>query len=136
MSGPTRISVLVALPFAGPLDYACAQVLPPGTFVEVPLGPRRVTGVVWDGAPEGLVPAAKLRAVIAVHDWPLMRDKARRFLDWMAAYTMSPPGMVLRHFINAANNDKPTPLTGYRLAGRPPDRLTPARRRVLDHLEA
>ncbi|PWR24270.1 primosomal protein N' [Zavarzinia aquatilis] len=136
MSGPTRIAVLVALPFAGPLDYACAEVLPPGTFVEVPLGPRRVTGVVWDGAPEGLVPAARLRAVAAVLDWPPMRAPCRRFLDWMAAYTMSPPGMVLRHFINAANNDKPAPLTGYRLAGRAPERLTPARRLVLDHLAA
>lgn len=135
MSGALRIAVLVALPFPGPLDYLAPEVLPPGTYVEVPLGPRKVTGVVWDGAPEGLVPAAKLRPIAAVHDWPPMRETARRFLDWMAAYTMAPPGMVLRHFITAANADRAAPLTGWRATGRAPERMTPARRKLLDQLD-
>ncbi|MCF4165670.1 primosomal protein N' [Zavarzinia compransoris] len=138
MTAPSRIPVLVSLPFPGPLDYAPPPGPPPapGTFVEVPLGPRRVTGVVWDGAGEGVVPAAKLRPVAAVHDWPAMTARARRFLDWMASYTMNAPGMVLRHFVNAANNDAPAPTTGYRATGRDPERMTPARRKVLDHLAA
>lgn len=136
MSSPPRIPVLVTLPFAGPLDYAPppGEVPPPGTFVEVPLGPRRVTGVVWDGAGEGAIPAARLRPVASVHDWPAMRPKARKFLDWMAAYTMAPPGMVLRHFANAANNDTAAPVTGYAASGRAPERMTPARRAILDLL--
>ncbi|PWR20840.1 primosomal protein N' [Zavarzinia compransoris] len=138
MSLPQRIPVLVTLPFPGPLDYAPpgGAVPPPGTFVDVPLGPRRVTGVVWDGAGEGIVAAAKLRPIALVHDWPAMTAKARRFLDWMAGYTMAPPGMVLRHFANAANNDAAAPVTGYAPTGRQPDRVTPARKAVLELLAA
>ncbi|WP_338016730.1 replication restart helicase PriA [Oleomonas cavernae] len=131
-----RLPVLVPLPFAGPLDYAApdGEVLAPGTFVDVPLGPRLITGVVWDGAGEGVIAAARLRPVAAAHDIVPMREKLRRFLDWMAGYTMNPPGMVLRHFINAANSDGPRQVTGYRLTDHLPERLTEARRRVIELL--
>ncbi|MFA5121076.1 primosomal protein N' [Zavarzinia sp.] len=139
MSPPARIPVLVPAPFAGPLDYAPPAgggVPAPGSFVDVPLGPRRVTGVVWDGAGEGVLPAARLRPVASVLEVAPMRAAARRFLDWMAHYTMAPPGLVLKLFTNAANAEAPAPAVGYAPTGQEAGRMTPARRRVLDFLAA
>ena len=56
-----RVGVVVEAPqhsgLWAPLDYLCAQPLPPGTLVRVPLGRRTVTGMVWVNAP-ALVPAS------------------------------------------------------------------------------
>ena len=84
-----RVSVLTTEPVGRPLDYrapegGCAL----GDFVEVPLGPRKVMGVVW-GAGDGRFDAAKLRAVGRVLDVPPMRDELRLFLLRMADYTMT-----------------------------------------------
>ena len=61
----------------------------------------------------------------------------RRFVDWVAAYTLSPPGAVLRMAMSVpAALEPPAPQAGWTLAGpgsnRPrPARLTPERQRVL-----
>ncbi|MEI7610017.1 MAG: hypothetical protein WCJ64_21755, partial [Rhodospirillaceae bacterium] len=46
-----RVAVLLPLPLQGPYDYRVPEGmdLNPGDYVEVPLGPRRVAGVVWGG---------------------------------------------------------------------------------------
>ncbi|MDX1739074.1 MAG: hypothetical protein R3261_12605, partial [Alphaproteobacteria bacterium] len=45
-----RIKVLLPLPLAGCYDYGVPDGMDPypGQFVKVPLGPRKVVGVVWD----------------------------------------------------------------------------------------
>ncbi|MBI3452844.1 MAG: hypothetical protein HY057_08495, partial [Rhodospirillales bacterium] len=150
-STPVRRRVLLPLPLAGAYDY---RVLPglalqPGDFVRVPLGRRMATGVVWDDAPldatDCPVPAARLKDVAARLDLPPLCAPARRFIEWVAAYTLSPPGAVLRMTMSVPGAlDPPRAHFGYRLAvtapdpqaetqGKNPDgqRLTPARRRVL-----
>jgi primosomal protein N' (replication factor Y) len=81
---------------------------------------------------------ARLRPVSRRFDAPPMPEVHRRFLDWVAAYTMAPRGAVLRMAIgSAAALEAPRPVVAYRLAegGVPPDlRPTPARRRVLELL--
>ena len=62
------ISVLTTQPLDRMLDYrapegGCFE----GAFVEVPLGPRKVLGVVW-GEGEGGYDRAKVRSVIRVLD--------------------------------------------------------------------
>ena len=54
-------------------------------------------------------------------------------VDWVAAYTLSPPGAVLRMAISVpAAFTPPPPVTLLTAALPPPDlRLTPARQRVL-----
>jgi len=66
-----RIRVAVDAPqhsgLSEPLDYWCEHALAPGTLVQVPLGKREVTGLVWPGASaEGEVDADTLRPVSAV----------------------------------------------------------------------
>src|SRR5215469_15493143 len=94
----TRVRVLLPLPLAGAYDYRirAEMAVKPGDFVRVPLGGRQLAGVVWDGAASSEVPDSRLKAIAARLDVPAMTEEMRRFIDWVAAYTMAPPGAVLR----------------------------------------
>lgn len=129
------VRVLVPVAVAGAYTYArgAAAGLAPGDAVIVPLGARKTLGIVWDGAAEA-PPAGKLRAVERCLARAALDEAMRRFIDWVAAYTLSPPGMVLRMALaggEAALADA-SPRAGIRLRGGTPERMTPARRRVLD----
>ena len=133
------LSILLPLPLAGPYDYrADADLeLERGDFVVVPLGSREVIGVVW-GAGSGEVGAAKLRDVVARLDTPRLPDVLRRFIDWVAQYTMAPPGAVLSMAMRVpAALEPPRGIAAWRRSGEATLmglRLTAERRRVLDVL--
>ena len=56
----------------------------------------------------------------------------RRLIDWVAAYTLSPPGAVLRMALSTREAFAPAkPVTLYGPGGAPPERMTDARGRVL-----
>ncbi|MBR0669917.1 primosomal protein N' [Neoroseomonas soli] len=134
-----RLRVLLPLPLASAYDYRIPEGLAvtPGAFVAVPLGGREVVGVAWDGDTDPGLPEKRLRNVIAVLDAPPMTPVLRRFVDWVAAYTLSPPGAVLRMAMSAPSAlEAPAPQSGWRKAAAPPEgvRITPMRRRVLDVL--
>ncbi|MBP0463525.1 primosomal protein N' [Roseomonas sp. PWR1] len=129
-----RIRVLLPLPLAQPYDYSTTEQIAPGTFVEVPLGRRSAIGVAWDGEPDRGLPAGRLRAVTRVFDVPAMTPTLRRFVDWVAAYTLSPPGAVLRMAMSVpAALDPPAPQAGWRRADAAPAgaRVTPQRAKVM-----
>src|SRR6266851_1664644 len=132
------VRVLLPLPLPAALDYLApvgAASLEPGCFVRVPLGTRNVVGVVWDGA-GGELPAERLKPVIEPLPVPPLRPELRRFLERVAAYTMTPPGMVLRMAMSAPAALEPlrprrlcaiTPAGLAALQDDPPGmRLTPA----------
>ncbi|MFP6745943.1 MAG: primosomal protein N', partial [Alphaproteobacteria bacterium] len=128
-----RVSVLLPLPLAGAYDYRLADRMdaPPGSFVRVPLGKREMVGVVWGDA-AGDVDPAKLRNVHDVVDAPAMADALRNFVDWVAAYTLAPPGAVLRMTMSVPEAlAPPRPRVAYKVGHREPERLTPARAKVL-----
>jgi primosomal protein N' (replication factor Y) len=130
-----RVRVLLPYPFAGPLDYRVPAGLDPqpGDIVLVPLNRREEIGVVWDGPPDGSVGDNRLRPIAARLDAPPMRTDIRRLVDWIAAYTLTPPGTVLTMAlrVNALRPDPPQ--TGFRAADPMPaePRLTEPRKRVL-----
>ena len=134
------IKVLLPLPLADAYDYRvpAEMHLAPGQFVVVPLGKRELIGVVW-GAGTGEVPQAKLRDVIGVLPALPMADAMRRFVDWVSAYTLMPPGAVLRMAMSAPSAlEAPKTELVYRAAEQSDDaalKLTAARRRVLDQLK-
>jgi len=136
---PDRVAVLLPLPIAGPYDYRVPRELSvlDGSIVRVPLGARETTGVVW-GPATGEVEDAKLRDIAGVHDIPPMTEAMRRFVDWVARYTLYRPGAVLKMALSVPEAlDPPRPMTVYGLAHEPPPdgfRMTPARRKVLDAL--
>ncbi|MFM8616154.1 MAG: primosomal protein N', partial [Alphaproteobacteria bacterium] len=132
--------MLLPLPLADAYDYrANEEVSPPGSFVAVPLGGRQVIGVVWDEAPESQLPEHRLRPIAAVLEAPPMPEKLRRFVDWVAAYTLSPRGAVLRMAMSVPAALEALPhRAGWCRADPLPEaaRLTPARQRVLAALPA
>jgi len=131
------VGVLLPLPLAGTYDYSVPEgfSVSAGDFVRVPLGSREVLGVVWGDA-AGDVARAKIRPVIRRLDAPPLPETMRRFIDWVAAYTVRAPGAVLRMAMSVPGAlEPPRPVTAYALANSPPDlRLTAARTRVLDVL--
>ena len=105
-----------------------------GDFVEVPLGPRRVLGVVW-GAGEGRFDPAKVRAVGRVLDAPPMREELRHFLARAADYTLTPLPAMLRLATRAPGlGAPPSTRRVYRLTGAAPNQLTDARFRAVEAL--
>lgn len=123
----------------GALDYAvpAGLGLAPGDAVEVPLGPRRIIGVVWDAdhldAPA--VPDAKLRPVIARLDLPPLAAPLRRLIDWTADYYVAPIQAVVRMAWPSVAFLSPREFTEYRLGGPLPSRLTPERAQALERLD-
>ena len=126
------VLVPVAVDIAYSYKIPPGMVLAAGDFVTVPLGPRETTGVVW-----ALRQASgdNLKAVMARRDLTALPEPLRLFIDWLARWTLSPRGMVLRMGVRAPDNAGPEPVRlGLRRAGPPPNRLTPARQRVLNAL--
>ncbi len=136
--GDTIVDVLVPVAVDRPYSYKVpdGMDLRPGDLVVVPLGPRQVTGVVWPAAQEQAdVPSVRLKSVLSVHDVAPLRDDLLDFIEWLSGYTLAPLGMVLRMVLRApAALEPPKPLPGFRLGTVVPERLTPARKRVLDQL--
>lgn len=135
-----RVAVLLPLPLREAYDYRVpdGMALAPGDYVEVPLGPRRVIGVVW-GPGAGVVDGGRLKPVVRRFDVPPMPEVQRRFIDWVAAYTMTPPGQVLRMAVSVpAALEPPRATLAYHASGAEPPpgfKTTDARRRVLALLE-
>ena len=131
------VGVLTAEPLGRLLDYrspegGCGT----GDFVEVPLGPRRVLGVVW-GSGEGKFDPAKIRPVTRVLDAEPMRAELRAFLQRAAEYTLTPLSAMLRLATRAPGlGDPPSMKRVYRLGPTVPNSLTDARHRVVEALRA
>ena len=131
-----RVQVLLPLPLPGVFDYRVPPEIEiqPGAFVFVPFGRRDAIGVVWSEGNAGEVPDSRLKEVHDRLDVSALPESTRRFVDWVARYTMAPPGSVLRMAMSVTDALFPAkPRVGYRIGGSPPPelRLTPARKRVL-----
>ncbi len=134
---PRIVDVLV--PVA--LDHAYSYRAPPelnlsvGDIVAVPLGPRESVGVVWA---DNITPNPglhnRLKDVEAKLDYPPLREELRKFVDWVANYTLAPRGMVLRMALRMGDLGPERERVAVRLAGPAPQRMTPARRRVMGAL--
>ena len=107
-----------------------------GDVVAVPLGPREVVAVVWaeNANPEPRL-HNRLKDVAEKLDVPPLKRELRALVDWVANYTLSARGMVLRMCLRMGEHLGPERVRmGVRLIGEPPKRLTPARRRVIELL--
>ncbi len=130
------ISVLTAQPIDRALDYKAPEGgCMTGAFVEVPLGPRKVLGVVW-GAGDGGYDISKVRSVIRVLDAVPMRADMREFLSRAGGYTLTPMSAMVRLATRSPGlGDPPAMQTIYRRGTGEPDRWTDARRRVTEALD-
>ncbi len=125
--------VLLPLPLPEAFDYAEPEgmELAVGDIVAVPLGPRRVGGVVTalrDGAGHN----RPLKPVLARIDEPTLPPATLAFIEWAARYSVDAPGAPLSIALRGARAPKPRPERKLIATGQSPGRVTPARARVLE----
>src|SRR3954466_1953831 len=128
------VGVLLPLPLAGALDYK----LPAGgnaargALVSAPLGNREVLGVVW-GAAEGAVGDNRLKTAEPLEGAPALPSKLCDFIDWVADYTLNPPGAILAMALRSRGAFEPETLrTAYVRGSVTPPRMSAARTRTLE----
>ncbi len=126
------VAVLTDQPLDRLLDYKAPEGgVFLGAYVEVPLGPRKVIGVVW-GQGQGGYDLAKTRTISRVLDLPPMRAEMRGFLTRVADYTLTPLNAMLRLATRAPGlADPPSMRKVYALGDATPERETATRTRVL-----
>lgn len=141
------VSVLLPLPLTGAYDYRvpAGLELARGDFVSVPLGRRQLAGVIW-GTSAGDVEPARLKSVLERLPAPPLNEELCRLIEWVAAYTLSPPGAVLRMAMSVPDALlPPRPVKAYALSGKGREalaceggpltpRVSATRRRVLELL--
>ena len=110
--------------------------LAPGDIVCVPLGAREATAVVWAENPKPNPRLDnRLKDVEEKLDLPPLRPELRSFVDWVANYTVSSRGMVLRMCLRMGEHLGPSAsASACGSRAPPPQRMTAARARVLELL--
>ncbi|MFL5163973.1 MAG: primosomal protein N' [Microvirga sp.] len=124
--------VLIPLALDTAYSYAVPDglALEEGDVVQVPLANREVAGVVW-GLRDGQ--GGNLKKVTGVIEAPNLSPRMRKFLDWIAWYTLAPKGSALAMGLKIPDPDRQeVARVGVRLAGALPKRMTPARQKVVE----
>ncbi len=128
------VGVLLPLPLAGAYDYK----LPPGAnaargaVVAAPLGNREVLGVVW-GSAEGTVGDNRLKVAEPLEGAPALPGKLCDFIDWVADYTLNPPGAILAMALRSRGAFEPeAKRVAYVRGSVTPPRMSQARTRALE----
>ncbi len=124
--------VLLPLPLPEAFDYAEPEgmALSVGDQVTVPLGPRRMVGVVVE-LNEAAGRNRPLRSVLERRDEPPLPPGALAFVQWAGRYSVDAPGLPLAMALRGARAPKPRPERLVVATGAAPRRPTPARARVL-----
>ena len=130
------VAVMVGVAVEGPYSYRvpAGMAVLRGSIVAVPLGPRLIQGVVW-GPPKDMVAHNRLRDIAHLYPVPPLGEELLKLVEWVARYTLAAPGQVLRSVLRSTEAlDEPKPIVAFRRTGHEPEKLTPARLRVLDAL--
>jgi primosomal protein N' (replication factor Y) (superfamily II helicase) len=134
-----RVPVLLPMALDQTFDYLVSPdvELAPGDFVIVPFGAQLRIGVVWDG-PAGFqkpVDPKKLKPIDGLVDVPPLPLTSLKFAEWIARYTLSQLGMVVRMMMGARSAFEPEkPRSGVQIvpAAPLPPRMTPARAKAIE----
>ena len=135
-----RVRLLIFNVALGALDYRVpdGMTVGPGNVVIAPLGPRQITGIVWEEErlPANDVPESKLRPLVEVLPVRPLSAPLRRLIEWTADYYCAPLSSVARMVISSGGAlGGPTNMTEYRLSGGMPERMTPQREVAMEALE-
>src|SRR6185503_13959248 len=132
------VGVLLPLPLAGAYDYKlpaglnAGRPIGRGALVAAPLGNREVLGVVW-GAAEGTVGDNRLKLAEPLEGAPSLPPKLCDFIDWVADYTLNPPGAILAMALRSRGAFEPEARRiAYVKGSVTPPRMSAARTRTLE----
>ncbi|MDH4385408.1 MAG: primosomal protein N' [Caulobacter sp.] len=126
-------SVLLPMPLPEAFDYAepDGMALQVGDQVAVPLGPRRIRGVVT-ALREGAGGNRPLKPVEQRLEDPPLPASTLAFVEWAARYAGDSPGQPLAMALRGLRAPRPRPERVVVATGSAPARATPARSRVLE----
>lgn len=136
-----RVSVLLPLGIDKPYDYLvpCGMEVVEGAYVKVPFGHRLVTGVIWEKKKVntiGELDYTLLKLIVHRYEAPPMSEPLRKLVDWVAQYTVSKKGAVLRMAISVPAALEPIKVAStYVLGDLADNRHTSARQRVIEVLK-
>ena len=140
------VKILVPIPVPGPLDYLWPDSVPApetGQIVSIKVAGRERVGAVWDICPDDTdVPMLKMKSVEHVYSCAPLPQDLMRFVDWVASYTLSAPGMVLRMVLSSREALEEPPQKSLLYFNRSydanthPVRMSSARQAVLDLMAA
>ena len=129
------VGVLTSAPLDNLLDYRVAKSeVDIGSFVVVPLGPRKVIGVVWDKG-QGNYEPSKIRPIIKVLEVPGLDSTFRLFLEKVSEYNLVSLPLALARLTRL-----PEPTEGPKVEkycqwdGTLPTNITPAREKLFNFL--
>ena len=128
------VGILLPLPLAGAYDYKLPAGLNAGrgALVAAPLGNREVLGVVW-GAAEGTVGDNRLKLAEPLEGAPSLPSRLCDFIDWVADYTLNPPGAILAMALRSRGAFEPEARRiAYVKGATTPPRMSAARTRTLE----
>ena len=126
-----RAGVLLPRPLAGAYDYKLETALPRGSLVLAPLGSSEMLGVVW-GEAEGAVGDNRLKIAQALDGGAALPENLCDFIDWVASYTLSPPGAILAMALRSRGAFEPEARrTAYVKSEVAPPRMSGPRLRAL-----
>ncbi len=138
--GP-RVPVVMPVALDQTYDYVLPPGIeaPPGSYVLVPFGPQTHIGVVWDGPvgdPGKPITNKKLKAISeCLAEIPPLPAISLRFAEWVARYTLTPLGMVVRMMMGPSSifeSAKPRFGVRHNAGASAPPRMTPARKRAIE----
>jgi primosomal protein N' (replication factor Y) len=134
---PRIASVLLPMPLPEAFDYAEPDGLglSVGDHVTVPLGPRVIRGVVT-ALREGAGHNRPLKPVLERVDDPPLPPGVLTFIEWAARYSVDIPGWPLAMALRGLRHPAAKPDKALVLTGSQPDRMTPARLKVLAAAQA
>ena len=127
-----RAEVLLPLPLSGAYTYQVAGPVRRGQVVRAPLGRRETIGVVW-GEGGGTIEDSRLKQAVTLPGEPVLPAGLCDFVDWVADYTLTLPGLVLAMALRSRQALEPEAArTAYVRGEGAPKKMTPPRTRVLD----
>jgi primosomal protein N' (replication factor Y) (superfamily II helicase) len=117
-----QIAVLIPNSMGGPYDYrvSAGESVARGDFVRVPFGKRDVMGVVW-GTGLADLPEAKIKTILGRMDVAPLPAAMVDFIAFVAAYTLSDAGAVLKLSLPVDVEKKATSTRGKPIGGDKPD---------------
>jgi primosomal protein N' (replication factor Y) len=90
--------VLLPVPFDHGFDYLLpqTQTITLGDVVKVPFGKRKLFGIVIQLKNASTTPLEKLKIIENRVEWVQLSPAVCKFIDWMAAYTLTPRGAICK----------------------------------------
>src|SRR5262249_35632782 len=103
-----------------------------GALVAAQLGNRDMLGVVW-GAAEGAVGDNRLKTAEPLDGAPVLPTGLCDFIDWVADYTLNPPGAILAMALRSRGAFEPeAKRIAYVRGETAPPKMSAARARALE----